>query len=247
MPMHDWTKVDAGIYHAFHTSWIIRLSDVLNSGILPTDHYALPEQRAGQFGPDVLTLRGEHADPDLKSGGTAVLLPRPKTRFVAESATDFYLRKQNRIAVRHVSDDQTVAVIEIMSPGNKSSKLAFDDFLEKTYALMEQGIHLLIVDPFPPTTRDPHGIHAAIWQRLEEAAFVPPVQKPLTLVSYEWDFSKRAYIEPIAVGDCLPDMPLFLKVDGCVMTPLESTYESAFAQFPQRWRQVVGEGANRPV
>jgi hypothetical protein len=22
MPMHDWTRVEAGIFHAFHHSWI---------------------------------------------------------------------------------------------------------------------------------------------------------------------------------------------------------------------------------
>ena len=27
MPIHDWTRVDAGLFHAFHQGWIIRLSD----------------------------------------------------------------------------------------------------------------------------------------------------------------------------------------------------------------------------
>ena len=35
MPIHDWTRVDAGLFHAFHQGWIIRLSDALNEGVLP--------------------------------------------------------------------------------------------------------------------------------------------------------------------------------------------------------------------
>ena len=35
MPMHDWTRVPAGIFHAFHHAWISAISDSLNGGILP--------------------------------------------------------------------------------------------------------------------------------------------------------------------------------------------------------------------
>lgn len=58
MPIHDWTKVDAGIFHAFHHGWIEELARALNRGLLPADYYALPEQHAAGFGPDVLTLQG---------------------------------------------------------------------------------------------------------------------------------------------------------------------------------------------
>ena len=57
MPMHDWTLVAAGIFHAFHHRWISAISNTLNAGLLPPEYYALPEQQAAGFGPDVLTLR----------------------------------------------------------------------------------------------------------------------------------------------------------------------------------------------
>ena len=44
---------------------------------------------------------------------------------------------------------------------------------------------------------------------------------------------------PDGVGDTLPDMPLFLEPDGCVMVPLEATYQAAFAAQPRRWRDVL--------
>jgi hypothetical protein len=49
MPVHDWTKVDSGLFHAFHQGWIASLTDRLNNGCLPPDYYALaaaPPRRA---------------------------------------------------------------------------------------------------------------------------------------------------------------------------------------------------------
>lgn len=45
--------------------------------------------------------------------------------------------------------------------------------------------------------------------------------------------------EGILLGDPLPEMPLFLKPNACVTLPLESTYLTAFAAQPSRWRQVL--------
>jgi hypothetical protein len=44
MPIHDWLRVDAGLFHAFHHGWIEELARALNRGILPADYFALPEQ-----------------------------------------------------------------------------------------------------------------------------------------------------------------------------------------------------------
>jgi hypothetical protein len=243
MPMHDWTKVPDGIFHAFHHRWISALTDVLNAGQLPPDYYALPEQVAAGFGPDVLTLQNQITDEDSAPGGngvaTTVLQTRPQTRFTAETESEFYRRKKSSIAIRHVSGDRIVAMLEIVSPGNKASRSAFRALVNKVCELLEARIHLLIVDPFPPGPRDPNGVHAAIWEEVEDAAFQLPDDKPLTLVSYECDLTTRAYIEPIAVGDALPDMPLFLEPNGYIAVPLESTYQAAYEVMPRRWRDEL--------
>jgi hypothetical protein len=244
MPIHDWTRVPAGIFHAFHHAWIQTLSNSLNGGILPQDYYALPEQMAGGLGPDVLTLQGRlgRADLDPSHGGAvATLLTSPKTRFVAESEHEFYRRKKSSIVIRHVSGDEIVAMIEIVSPGNRLSLRQFRAFLEKVYELLEARVHLLVIDPFPPGPRDPDGVHGAIWEEDLDGAgpFHLPADKPLTLVAYACGLTTRAYIEPVGVGDVLPDMPLFLEPDGYVNAPLESTYQTAFAVQPARWRNVL--------
>ena len=238
MPMHDWTKVEAGIFHAFHHEWISEISRTLNRGLLPSEYYALPEQVAAGFGPDVLTLQ-DASGLEPRSGAATALRARPKTRFTAQSDAEFYRRKKSSIVVRHVSGDRMIAVVEIMSPGNKSSRHAFRSLVEKACELIENRIHLLIVDPFPPGPRDPNGVHAAIWEQIQDDPFQPPADAPLTFVAYESDLITRAYIETVAVGGPLPDMPLFLEPGGCVMIPLEATYETAFDAMPMKWRTVL--------
>jgi len=41
-----------------------------------------------------------------------------------------------------------------------------------------------------------------------------------------------AYVEFVAVGDPLPDMPLFLKPEFYVLAPLEATYQTTWNGFP---------------
>lgn len=49
-----------------------------------------------------------------------------------------------------------------------------------------------------------------------------------------------ALVEPVAVGQKLPEMPLFLEPDRYILTPLEPTYLDAFAAVPKRWRDELG-------
>jgi hypothetical protein len=69
-----------------------------------------------------------------------------------------------------------------------------------------------------------------------------PQEKPLTLVAYEAALVTRAYVKPLAVGDVLQDMPVFLKPSAQVPVPLEATYQAAFEAMPRRWRSFSNEG-----
>jgi len=246
MPIHDWTRVDAGIFHALHHGWIEEIGRALNAGLLPEEYYALPEQHAAGFGPDVLTLQGESNEeetpgpnPAPSNGGVGLLLAPPEVQLTAETDMEFYRRRQNAIVVRHVSGDRIVAVVEVVSPGNKSGRSAMRSFVEKAAELLDRRIHLLILDLHPPTSRDPEGIHGVIWEDITGQPFDAPADQPLTLVAYESALTVRAFIEPAAVGDTLTDMPLFLEPGAHVLVPLEKTYQEAFAAMPRRWRVVL--------
>jgi hypothetical protein len=208
MPIHDWTRVEAGIFHHFHHSWIEEIARSLNRGLLPPDFYAMAEQFAGDFGPDVLPL---HA-------------PEPR---------------ETNVAVHHVSGDRVVAMVEVVSPGNKSTRHALEQFVRKVAELVNGRVQLLILDVLPPGRHDASGIHSAIWEYIAGQEFAPPENKPLTLAAYGADLEIRAYLENVAVGDDLPDMPLFLQPDSYISVPLEVSYQAAWEAVPRRWRRVI--------
>lgn len=250
MPVHDWTRVEAGVFHDFHHAWIEDLKRALNGGVLPTQYYALAEQHAAGFGPDILTLQastGEEEDEDTievpkagtSDGEGALLLSQPRVQVMAETDMEYYRRKQNAVVVRHSSGDRMVAVLEIVSAGNKAGRSALRSFVEKVSELLERRIHLLILDLHPPTRRDPQGIHGAIWEEISGHEYLPPADKPLTLVAYESGLTVKAYVEPVGVGDKLAEMPLFLEPGAHVRVPLEDTYRNAFAAVARRWRVVL--------
>ena len=137
-------------------------------------------------------------------------------------------------------------MIEIVSPGNKASKAELRAFVEKTSDLIERGVHLLVIDLFPPTKRDPQGIHKLIWDELEEEDFELPADKPLILAAYEAGPDWVAYVEPVAVGDVLPDMPLFLRSGFYVPAPLEATYQTTWKVFPAPLKGLLEDTTPNP-
>ncbi len=232
MPIHDWTRVKAGTFHHFHQRWIGALGDALNTGLLPAGYFALADQRAGGPEPDVVTLRlPEQPGAHPEAGGVAVTAVLPKTRFRLEADAANYARRADRLTIRH-DDGDVVAVIEIVSPGNKDSAHAIRSFTRKAAALLHAGIHLLVVDLLPPNRRNPQGIHKAIWDRIRDEPFVLPPDKPLTLAAYSAGATTVAYVEPVGVGDPLPDMPIFLTPEHYVACPLEATYQTTWGVFP---------------
>lgn len=243
MPLHDWARVPAYAYHDFHTGLLIAIRRVLNDGVLPTGYYARAEQTVRTMGPDVLTLQSRK--PETPPNATAredqrqsVLLAPPRVAIAASATPRSPAFRQKRLAIRHASDDRLIALVELISPGNKSSAHPLRTFAKKIVQALDAGIHALVIDPFAPGKRDPNGIHGVIWPLLGGDKYAQPANKPFTLVSYEAGDASgtphRCYVEPVATGDALPAMPLFLEHDLYVNLPLERAYELAFADvLPQ--------------
>lgn len=250
MPIHDWTRVSAGLFHAFHLRWLSEIQLALNDGLLPESYYALAEQVAGPFGPDVLTLQAgangpSPEPPEANPGGSVAVAARPPRMRISDALeADAYAAKRRTIVVRHSTGDRVVALLEIVSPGNKSSKHGIRSFVHKAVESLVRGYHLLVVDLFPPTPRDPRGLHDAIWTRLGGPRFTPPEGEPLTLAAYTGGASKRAWVEPTATGRELVPAPLFLDADHYVDVPLEETYQAAYRGMPKRWKDVLDAPAS---
>jgi Protein of unknown function (DUF4058) len=234
MPIHDWARVDAGTFHDFHQGWTIEIRNALNRGVLPPGYFAMADQRVSGPEPDVIALKLR--EPSVNpSGGLDIAEAPPRARQVAAVTTEreAYARKANCIAVRHPFG-HVVAIIEVVSPGNKDSKHALRSFISKAIDFLRNGINLVVVDLFPPTLRDPEGIHL-----VGEPFATRPADKPLTVAGYDAGKPLTAYVDPVAVGDPLPDAALFLGPGWYVNIPLEATYETSWGVTPRPIRDLV--------
>ena len=230
MPMHDWRIIESGLYHDFHGSWLFAIRDILNSGLLGDEYYALAEQVTSEFKPDVVALTKRERSSTQAPGSS------PTVALLDQGRMTKQLRKRNRLSIRHVSHDRVVAVIELVSPGNKDDKKACADFIRKAFDLLAMRINFLYIDPFAPTNQDPNGLHARIWKKLlpKKTAHHATADQPLMSVSYGClDHDEiQAAIERFAVGDKLPAMPLHLDEEWITL-PLEETYMQAWDKYPK--------------
>lgn len=214
MPLHDWTRVIAETFHDFRYIWVAQLRNHLNRRLLPQDYYAQVEKEADALRPEIDAYDTEDR---------------------------LYASKQNWIAVRQRSSDGTVALIYVVSPGDKRSILALPRLLEKVSAALAAKMNVMLLDLHPPTRHDPRGIHAAFWDYAfgEATDFTEPPRATLASYRVESETTVTAYVEPISLGDSLRDLPLFLTPDWYVSVPLDETYRRAWNEFPERWKRVV--------
>jgi hypothetical protein len=218
MPLHDWPRVPSGLFHHFHQGWAIEICRRLNHGRLPESLSALVERDSAQ--------------------GGAAILERPKTKIHRQTDKAYYADKADRITIRHHLG-RIVAFIEIVSPGNNDGDRALEQFVGKIADAMQQGIHVLVLGLFPPTSRDPAGIHKAIWDQFDREDFELSRQQDRVFASYESAGEQIAHIETIGLGEPLPDMPLFIAPGAHVLVPLEESYMSAWEDTPAAVRRQV--------
>jgi Protein of unknown function (DUF4058) len=244
MPVHDWSRVDAGTFHDFHSAWITHLKETLNEGHLPDGFYALSEQHAGMRIPDIVTLHS----PDILTGrprpagdgGVALIEAPPRlSRKLVASPELSYKGLRRTLAIRHASGHRLVAIIEIVSPGNKDRLSSVEEIADKVESALRNRVHVLLVDLFPPGKHDPRGIHGAAWSFFDTEAYAVPSDRPLTLASYLAGQIPEAYVEHVRFGEPLPEMPLFIEYRAHINVPLEPTYSAAFRGMPAIFRSLL--------
>lgn len=243
MPVHDWTRVEDGIFHAFHTTWIGAIQSALNGGLLPDQYYALAEQHFGRPIADVLTLHASPADavPLPEPTGGVALAEAPPRVHRRDSFDASKLAHARTLGVRHVSGHRLVALLEIVSPANKDRESNVFELAEKTRQAMGNGVNLMLVDLLPPGPHDARGMHAEVLSRMEllDEPYDLPAEEPLTVASYVAGPRLEVFANHLAVGQPIPETPLFLTRERYVNVPLEETYLAAYRGMPGFWRDVL--------
>jgi hypothetical protein len=186
MRIHDWTKTYDGAFHHFHITWLVEITRTLNSGLLPPGYYALGEQVIGGAVPNVLTLSSRTAS-DVPSGvhERVEVEPNglPSATMTAVSEPPQVRPPARVVAVRRVSGQRLVAMVEIVSAGNKTDATDLGAFVEKTVGALSKGIHVVLIDLHFPGGLDSQGVHNLVWTRLGEPPMPFSPDRPLQVVS----------------------------------------------------------------
>lgn len=153
--------------------------------------------------------------------------------------------RQRTLAIRDSSGDRIVARVEIVSRPNKASAHAVNKFVGKAAGALRTGIHVAVIEVFPPGPYDPHGIRGAILEAFGDDD-ERPQDKPLTFASYAARTAPVAYLQHLAVGDPVPNAPLFLTADHYVELPLAATYAAVIQAIPKERREVIERTLSLP-
>jgi hypothetical protein len=214
-------------WEGFHHAWATVIAQHLNHGILPPDYYAEPEISVGpELEIDVATLELTHADSRDIGTTTAVWSP-PRPRIAAK--VDFARLDSYEIRVyQDLGGAELRAAIELISPANKDRKGSRRTFAAKCAGYLKHGIAVMIVDI---VTARKANLHAELFDTLavksRRAAWHSSTD--LYAVAYRAVTARRrprveAWPEALALGEALPELPLWLSLDLCVPVRLEESY-----------------------
>ena len=221
---------------------------MLNDGLLPPGFYAMRERVTAVTAGDFTLLRHPPPDDPEPPTGSGVRTSRREPPVAAwfGRARRVVRPSRLRLVVRHECDHRVVAVVALAIPEDVATVGRARRVAEKAAAVVEAGVHFLFIDPFRPPKHAPAGLHAAIWKKVirprkGHRPFSPPADQPLLAASYcASSVRVTAAVQPFAVGEPVPDIPLYLTADEEYVTlPLEATYAAAWPDVPEVWRDVL--------
>lgn len=201
-------------WHSFHYSWATYLSSRLNA-LLPAGYFA---EANVQFGVEIDVAAFEEAGAAGTPTGWA---PPPLASFPFEMSGVVV-----EVGVFSRSGGpQLAGAVELVSPANKDRPLHRDAFVSKCVTYLQAGVGLVLVDV---VTERPGDLHRELLVRLGAGDPGPgpalsgsafrPVERDEARVLDVWH-------EPIALGQPLPTLPLWLRGGICLPVELEATYE----------------------
>jgi hypothetical protein len=217
-------------WRSFHGAWAAAMARLLNQGILPPGYYAVPlVDFDGSVEIDVAALR-EHG-ATVAEGESAASQPWSAPAPGATVAVE--MPAVDAVEVQVFADDgdpRLTAAVELLSPRNKDRPQARRAFAVKCVGYLQQGSSVVVVDTV--TTRRAN-LHEEILSLLGVAAGTVATPPGLSAVSYraadrdEEEQQLQLWPEPLALGQPLPTLPLWIAADFSVRLDLETSYRTA--------------------
>ena len=226
-------------WRSFHGAWAAAMARLLNQRVLPTGYYAVPlVDRDGPIEIDVAALREQEAlvPADVASTLRTWSPPDPGLAVAIE------LPAADEVEVQVYADDggpRLVAAVEFVSPRNKDRPQARQAFAVKCVGYLQQGSSLVIVDTVTTRKAD---LNTAILSLLRVDTSNGVTPSNLSAVSYhavgreEDNQQLQIWPEPLALGQPLPTLPLWIAPDFSVPLDLDVSYQTTCTDL--RIRQV---------
>jgi hypothetical protein len=175
---------------------------------------------------------GFGADEGGVATATAVWAPPRPTFAVATDLPDQYAYEVRVFDTWR--DRRLVAAVEIVSPANKDRPENRRAFVTKCAALLQQRVSVVIVDLV--TTRQ-FNLYGGLLDLIGQAdPALAPEPPPLYAAACRWTRREEAWhfeswMHPLALGQPLPTLPLWLADDFAVPLELEASYEETCRIF----------------
>ncbi len=214
-------------WEGFHHAWATVIAQHLNQETLPPDYFAEPEISIGpELEIDVATL--ELTRPDRAGTGTATAVWSPPRPPIAVKV-DFARLDSYEIRVyQNLGGAELRAAVELVSPANKDRAGSRRTFAAKCAGYLKHGIAVVIVDIVTARTANLHEeLFDTLGVKSRRAAWRSSTG--LYAVAYRAVTVRKAprvesWPEPLALGEALPVLPLWLTLDLCVPLHLEESY-----------------------
>jgi len=214
-------------WHSFHNSWATYISSQLNS-LLPLGYFAEANVQYG-IEIDVAAFEEGGAEPQAIN----YTPPAPRTTHPT-TFTEVVVE----VGIFSRSGGPRLAgAVELVSPANKDRPETRQALVNKCATYIQAGVGVVLVDVVTERSAD---FHRELLARLGADGIAPA---PLFTSAYrpvERDGASQldVWVEPVALGQPLPTMPLWLRGGLCLPVELEATYERTCTE--QRLRLVVG-------
>lgn len=224
-PHHHW--------ESFHSNWATRIADGI-AVVLPPEFQVEEHTHAGPgFEIDVATYEESSPPPDRAADGPALATravpayapPVPEGVVPAVFPDTFEVRVFSTTAGLTL-----VAVIELVSPGNKDHPAERRAFATKCASYLAQGVSLIVVDI---VTNRHANLHNDL-MRLLEAASDLDFPDGVSLYAVAYRPARRAerseidvWLRRLTIGAPLPTLPLRLTGDQFVAVDFEAAYQEA--------------------
>jgi hypothetical protein len=219
-------------WESLHGTWPALMALDLNAK-LSSRYIASPRIHLGAaFEIDVAALRHDRDIPGVASeeeGGvaTAVWAPPQPTLTLQTVPPE---QDEYEVLIHETSTRRLVAAVEIVSPSNKDRPDNRRAFAAKCVTLLRQGVAVSMIDVV--TERGGNLYRELLDQIRETDPAVTSSPPGLYAVACRWlqvghDGKFDSWFHPLALGNPLPTLPLWLEVDVAVPLELETSYEQS--------------------